>query len=380
MLDIFLSAPFAHPDILDVLFADDTAPVSLRRATLPDHVLVEDRSGMALSLLRREGGLTEGVIVTAEAAAAARVTFVMAAFGAETAEVPVDGADGPAVVLAHVREKAPSGPSRIAEPRSWTGERQMLLHEIVREIAGHIGERRPGEMPALLHGICFRALARVRGRTTDLPAVLRRSPRQGDVEVLGLQSGYAKYFGVEEHVVSHRRFDGGASGALERAVMVSGDGVTVVPYDPVQGTVLLIEQFRPGPHARRDTNPWLLEPIAGRCDKLEPLEDSVRREAREEAGLELGRLVRLPGYYSTPGVCAEFLTPFIAEADLSRAGGVHGLAEEGEDIRSIVVPLEVAMEAVASGEINVGPLILSLLWLDANRSQLARDWGASSAA
>ena len=123
---------------------------------------------------------------------------------------------------------------------------------------------------------------------------------------------------MEEHRLRHRRFDGGMSDALDRAVFTSGDAVTVLPFDPRAGTVLLIEQFRAAPYARRDPHPWCLETVAGRCDRPEPPEATARREAREEAGLELGRLERIAGYYPSPGIAAEYITAFVAEADLGR--------------------------------------------------------------
>ena len=54
------------------------------------------------------------------------------------------------------------------------------------------------------------------------------------------------------------------SDEVNRAVFISGDAVTVLPYDPRRDRVLLIEQFRAGPFARGDDQPWLLEAIAGR--------------------------------------------------------------------------------------------------------------------
>ena len=179
---------------------------------------------------------------------------------------------------------------------------------------------------------------------------------------------------MEEHRLRHRRFDGATSDTLDRAVFTSGDAVTVLPFDPRAGTVLLIEQFRTAPVARRDPQPWCLETVAGRCDRPEPPEATARREAREEAGLEVGRLERIAAYYPSPGIVAEFITAFVAEADLAAAGGVHGLAEEHEDIRVLVVPLDAAVAAVESGEVRNAPLMLSLLWLDRHAARLRAAW------
>jgi len=150
--------------------------------------------------------------------------------------------------------------------------------------------------------------------------------------------------------------------------------VTVLPFDARRDAVLLIEQFRAGPHARRDPRPWCLEAVAGRCDKLEPPEATARREAREEAGLEFGRVERIAAYYPTPGIAAEFITAFVGEADLGASGGVHGLDEEDEDIRAIVVPVAEALAAAEGGEINNAPLLLSLFWLARHHLRLAAAW------
>jgi nudix-type nucleoside diphosphatase (YffH/AdpP family) len=196
-----------------------------------------------------------------------------------------------------------------------------------------------------------------------------------DVEPVSRGFGYARFLAVEDHVLRHRRFDGAMSAPLVRAVLASGDAATVLPFDPARGRVLLVEQVRAGPFARRDPHPWTLEAVAGRCDGMEPPEETARREAREEAGVELGRLERIAGFYPTPGIAAEFITAFIGEADLGADGGVHGLAAEDEDIRTIVVPLARAFAALASGEVSNAPLLVSLLWLQRHHRKLAAGWG-----
>lgn len=53
---------------------------------------------------------------------------------------------------------------------------------------------------------------------------------------------------------------------------------------------------------------------------------------------------------------------------------MHGLAEEDEDIRTLVLPLEEALRLVETGEINNGPLVLTLFWLRTEAERLAREW------
>lgn len=380
-MDVFLPKPFASPTNLENLFDPASLRGAIGNAVLADHLLTRDPDGVALALVAFKGAATEGVLLQmVEASAFERPNYVMGAFRSEGATVltNAEGSFRPATTWLREPFEALEQPVDLTD---WSPDDQALLDEVVQELVSY-DQCRPREtLPGLLHGVTFRAIARVRGAHTRTPTEVRGGAAgEKDVERLDLRSGYANYFAVEEHRYRHLRFDGSKSEALDRTILASGDAVTVLPYDPACAKVLVIEQIRPAPLARRDPSPWLIEPIAGRCDRLEPPEETARREAREEAGVELGRFECISAYYSTPGIAAEYMTSFVAEADLSEAGGIYGLEEEGEDIRAIVLPLEDAMAAVATGEINVGPLILSLLWLNANRERLARSWGAESAA
>ncbi|MCY4333049.1 MAG: hypothetical protein OXC60_00035 [Litoreibacter sp.] len=93
----------------------------------------------------------------------------------------------------------------------------------------------------------------------------------------------------------------------------------------------------------------------------------------EEAGLEIGTLHRAGSYYSSPGTNTEYLTSYIGIADLPESvAGIGGLESEAEDIRSMVVSFEQLMGAVESGEVENGPLLISAMWLAANRERLRR--------
>lgn len=203
------------------------------------------------------------------------------------------------------------------------------------------------------------------------PASLRRRAKPGDVEIQTRTEPYAQFFGVEEQSLRHRQHDGALGPVIHRAAFVSGDAVTVLPYDPVRDRVLLIEQFRFGPHVRGDANPWQLEVVAGRIDAGEPPEAAARREAAEEAGLALGGLLPIAAYYPSPGAYAEFLYSYLALADLPDGiEGVFGVEGEAEDIRTHLVSFDQLMALCASGEIGNAPTLLSALWLSRERPRL----------
>ena len=203
-----------------------------------------------------------------------------------------------------------------------------------------------------------------------------KAPRQlrvgtGDVVVSERRQPHAGFFGLEVLTLTHARFDGSTSPPITREVFLSGDAVTVLPYDPVRDRVLLIEQMRVGPLGRGDPLPWQLEVIAGRIDPGETPEIAARREAVEEARLQLGDLLKVAEYYPTPGAVAEYLYSYVALCDLpDGVAGVFGAADEAEDIRGLVLSFDALLAALAEGEITNAPLILSVLWLQRERDRL----------
>ena len=100
---------------------------------------------------------------------------------------------------------------------------------------------------------------------------------------------YRGFFSVEEHELTYQKFNKTQSDVVKRSALVSSDAVIVLPYDPINERVLLIEQFRTGPYVKGDNNPWVLEPIAGLVDKGESPETAGVREAQEEAHLKMYR-------------------------------------------------------------------------------------------
>lgn len=174
----------------------------------------------------------------------------------------------------------------------------------------------------------------------------------------------------------HERFDGSMSCELEREVLIRRPAVAVLPYDPRRDRVALVEQFRIGTFA--DGAPaWLFEIVAGVLEPGEAPLASAIREAREEAGIAIGpRAELICDYYPSPGGCSERLQIWCAEAELDGSGGLHGLDEEGEDIRAHLLPAEEAFSMLRDGRANSSPILIALLWLRLERDRLRRLWSA----
>ena len=205
--------------------------------------------------------------------------------------------------------------------------------------------------------------------SADLPRI---GPAGGDrLQILAREEPYSRFFSVEEITLRQRRHRGDWSPEMLRAVFVSGDATVVLPYDPVRDRVLLIDQLRAGPVARGDRQPWFYETVAGRVDPGESPEAAGLREAIEEAGLTITRLIAGPHNYPSPGIMAEFLYLYVGIADLpDEAAGFGGLDSEDEDIRSYIVPRTELTRMAMTGEIRNGPLLSLALWLELSHARI----------
>lgn len=239
-----------------------------------------------------------------------------------------------------------------------------------REVMEHFGVKSAQEIAHLLPFFRARGWAKELAKTPrDLE--LRRETQSNEVTLQRRSDGYAGFFRLETFNISHPRFDNTQSETLDRAAFVAYDAALVLPYDPKRDLVLLIEQLRYGPVLRGDPQPWVLEPIAGLVDAGEAPMEAARREAAEEAGLDLQDIRPMMNVYPSPGYSTEFFHCFLAVCDLDLGlEGVHGLQSESEDIRSHVVSFDRGMELLDSGEINLGPLAMMLLWLGRHREKI----------
>lgn len=249
---------------------------------------------------------------------------------------------------------------------------------VAMDVARILADPLETNTPVNRAGLVMRARSAVRGQEEFAPVGVRVGYGVKDVEVVERKLPYARYFDVEDLTLRHRRFDGEMSSPVVRSVLRSADAVTVLPYDPVRDSIVLVEQFRPGAFTRGDSKPWVLEPVAGRCDGAEPVEEVARREMVEEAGLILLGLEPVGTYYPSPGCLTEYLYSFVGLVDLSGVEpGVHGLDSEGEDIRTHLVSYDDALALLESGEADNGPMLLSLYWLMAHRTRLQEAAGVA---
>lgn len=185
-----------------------------------------------------------------------------------------------------------------------------------------------------------------------------------------LVDGYNAY---DELSLQYERFDGALSRPIPRELMIRPPAVSVIPYDPVNDRLVLIEQFRVGAWGA-DLPAWCVEIVAGRVEAGEEVEDVARRETLEETGLTALHLEPVCTYLSNPSCSTEIMHMFAAHVDCAAAEGLHGLDHEDEDIRVFQVPAEEAFGWLHSGEVSNANLLIALQALALRRDDYRRRW------
>lgn len=193
------------------------------------------------------------------------------------------------------------------------------------------------------------------------------------VDILEQTTGYAGFFRLLRYRLRYRRYDGTWSSVVVRELFERGHAAAALPYDPVADQVILIEQFRIGA-LEAPRGPWLLEIVAGIIEPGESPEEVIRREVIEETGCSVQDIIPICEYLVSPGGTSERISLFCGQVDASGASGIHGKAEEEEDIRVVVMSVEEAVAEMRAGHIQSAAPIMALQWLLLHREEVQRRW------
>jgi ADP-ribose pyrophosphatase len=180
----------------------------------------------------------------------------------------------------------------------------------------------------------------------------------------------------DEHVLSHKRYklseydidyrrNDGTWQSQSREIFDRKHAAAVLPIDPKRGNVILVKQFRLPAFLTGHKKP-LVEVIAGALDNDTP-DVCARREAMEEAGVEVRDLKEVFHCFTSPGAITERMHLFVGTYNGRTAKG-GGLQDEGEDIEVLEMPLADAVAMIANGEIVDAKTIMLLQWAQLKRA------------
>ena len=199
------------------------------------------------------------------------------------------------------------------------------------------------------------------------------NPPNETAELVRQELGYQGYFKVGRYFFRHSLHRGGMSGVISREVFERGQAGAVLPYDPGRDEVVLIRQFRAGSYVAGH-HPFTWEVVAGIIEANETAEAMIRREAIEEANLQIAEAMLIANIMLTPGACSESCQVFLGRIEAANAGGIFGLPSEGEDILVKALPFAEAYAMVERNEIDNAVGVIALQWLALHRDEVRKRW------
>lgn len=369
MQEVFVTGPLAWAPLLEVV-SGGALPGSARPARLRGAALDLGQDACFPPLVPGVDGVADGLLVDVpERILFDRVEYFAAVLGLTPVPKHID-VNGPGEAAIAFLGDGDAEAGSAWDEGDWSARWGAVALAAAVEIMSYFGRKAAREVRATLPMVLARAAARAAAANAQ-PTTLRSATPSSQVEEAAQVASHAGFFLTRTYTLRHPAFDGHVSPLLQREVFVATDAAIVLPYDPVRDRLLLVEQFRMGPYGRGDPRPFVLEPVAGRVDAGETPETTAYREVWEEAGLRLKGLEHMTSHYCSPGCSTEFYHCYLGLTDLPEmAQGLGGLDTENEDIRTHVLSFERAMELVESGEANIGPLVLMLLWLQRERPRL----------
>jgi ADP-ribose pyrophosphatase len=173
------------------------------------------------------------------------------------------------------------------------------------------------------------------------------------------------------YTMEAEKYEGGTH-TFSRLMFERGHAVGVLGYDPVRDEVVIINEMRAGALVAGD-DPYSDAVVAGCLEENEDPIEAARREWREETkgADELRDAVLVhKGAFASPGACSEKIAFVFGIVDASKAGGVAGLAEEAENIKTVVMPATEFIRHAVDGGFNDLKTSYAGCWFGLKREEI----------
>ena len=184
-------------------------------------------------------------------------------------------------------------------------------------------------------------------------------------KIISKKNLHSGFFEMNEFILKYKKYDGSWSKEIKRELFGGAQVSAVLPYDPKNKKIVLIQQFRPGTTSRSESN-YLDEIVAGMIDPGESPEETAKRECFEETGCKVNKLTSIQGYFPAPGSSESFYNLFLGEVVAPDKEIIRGLENENEDILVKSYSFEQVKQKVQKKEILNGLALIALQWFFLN--------------
>ena len=184
-------------------------------------------------------------------------------------------------------------------------------------------------------------------------------------KILGKKIIHNGFFKMKEITIKYQKYDGKWSNEIKRELFGGAQVSAVLPYDPDNKKIVLIQQFRAGTISRNSNN-YLDEIVAGIIDKGETPKETAIRECFEETGCKVKNLRGIQGYFPAPGSSESFYHLFLGEVVAPSEEIIKGLENENEDILVKSYSFEEVKKKMENNEVLNGLTLIALQWFFLN--------------
>ena len=189
------------------------------------------------------------------------------------------------------------------------------------------------------------------------------------VVVKSKSNEYKGFFTLEKSTLQFQRIDGSMSKEVVRENFYRGDSVAALVYDSKNEKVVLVRQFRYPVYSVDPERAWILELVAGSCEKDEAPKETLIREIEEEILIKASttQLQELGEFFASPGGTSERIYLYAVDVDLStfkeKSGGIDA---EDENIEILHYSFKQVFTLLDQKKINDAKTIIALQWLKSN--------------
>ena len=184
-------------------------------------------------------------------------------------------------------------------------------------------------------------------------------------KILDKKNIHDGFFKMNEVTLKYKKYNGDWSNEIKRELFGGAQVSAVLPYDPKNKKIVLIQQFRPGTISKDFSN-YLDEIVAGMIDPGESPEVTAKRECLEETGCEVNNLRYIQGYFPAPGSSESFYNLFLGEVIAPDKEIIRGQENENEDILVKSYSFEEVKTKMKKKEILNGLTLIALQWFFLN--------------